>query len=170
MRSISTRAEGPPKPPQEGQCVCRNLTADEIIKPPVTKLTRNTAAEATNVKRSTEVVVGGICLGTILYYSWRWYQGLRKIRDFHLTNEDLEYSDRSAEELLSAQLIDLNRASIEQIIELGISAESAERLLENRPYRNKLELVSRMVLSQEEYSPIKDKVSVAKASESVKIA
>jgi hypothetical protein len=122
------------------------------------------------VKRSTRAVVGGICLGTILYYSWRWYQGLRRIRNFHLTNEDLNYSDRSAEELVSQHLIDLNGASVEQIGELGISTESLERLLENRPYRNKLELLSRMVLSQDEYSAIKNKVSVAEAGESVKIA
>ena len=122
------------------------------------------------MKRSTKAVLGGICLGTILYYSWRWYQGLRRIRNFHLTNADLNYSDRSAEELISQHLLDLNGASIEQIAELGISAESLERLLENRPYRNKLELVSRMVLSQGEYAAIKDKVSVAEAGEPVKIA
>jgi hypothetical protein len=122
------------------------------------------------VKRSTKAVVGGICLGTILYHSWRWYQGFRRIRNFHLTTEDFNYSDRSAEELVSQHLIDLNGASAEQIGELGISRESLERLLENRPYRNKLELVSRMVLSKDEYSAIKDKVSVAEAGEAVKIA
>lgn len=122
------------------------------------------------MKRSTRVVVGGVCLGTILYYSWRWYQGLRRIRDFHLTNEDLNYSDRSAEELIAEHLIDLNSADAETLAGLGMSAESVERLLENRPYRNKLELVSRMVLSQHEYSAIKDRVSVAEAREPVKIA
>lgn len=76
----------------------------------------------------------------------------------------------SAEELVSQHLIDLNAAGAEQIAELGMSAESLERLLENRPYRNKLELVSRMVLSQDEYSAIKDRVSVAGAREPVKIA
>jgi hypothetical protein len=122
------------------------------------------------MKRSIKAVVGGICFGTIFYYGLRWYRGHRRILDCHLTNEDLKYSNRSSEELVSARLIDLNAASVEQIRELGISAESAERLLENRPYRNKLELVSRMVFSQEEYSAIKDKVSVAEARESVKIA
>jgi hypothetical protein len=126
--------------------------------------------EAANVKKSTEAVVGGICLVTILFYSWRWYRGLRRIRNFHLTTEDLNYSDRSAEELVSQHLIDLNGASVGQMGELGILPESLERLLENRPYRNKLELVARMVLSQDEYSAIKDKVSVAEAAESVKIA
>src|ERR1700722_8191314 len=122
------------------------------------------------MKRSTRAVFGGIFLGTILYYSWRWYQGLRRIRDFHLTNEDLNYSDRSAEELIAEHLIDLNSADAETLAGLGMSAESVERLLENRPYRNKLELVSRMVLSQHEYSAIKDQVSVAEAREPVKIA
>ena len=92
------------------------------------------------------------------------------MRNFRLTNEDFNYSDRSADELASQHLIDLNGASVEQIGELGISAESLERLLDNRPYRNKLELVSRMILSQDEYSAIKDKVSVAEAGKPVKIA
>jgi hypothetical protein len=122
------------------------------------------------VKRSTAALVGGICLGAGLYYSWSWYQGRRRIRNFHLTNKDLTYTDWSAEELVSHHLIDLNAADAQQIAELGMSAESLERLLENRPYRNKLELVSRMVLSPDEYSSIKDRVSVAKASEPVKIA
>ena len=122
------------------------------------------------MKRSTRAVIGGIFLGTIPYYSWRWYQGMRRIRNFHLTNEDLNYSDRSAEELVSQHLIDLNAADAEKIAELGMSPESLERLLENRPYRNKLELVSRMVLSQGEYAAIKDKVSVAAARQPVKIA
>jgi hypothetical protein len=82
----------------------------------------------------------------------------------------LYYSDWSTEDLVSHHLIDLNAAASQEIAELGISPQSLERLLENRPYRNKLELVSRMVLSPEEYSSIKDKVSVAKAGEAVKIA
>ena len=122
------------------------------------------------MKRSARAVVGGICLGTILSYSWRWYQGLRRMRNFHLTNEDSTIRTRSAEELVSQHLIDLNGASVEQIGQLGISAESLERLLDNRPYRNKLELVSRMILTQDEYSAIKDKVSVAEAGKPVKIA
>jgi hypothetical protein len=104
------------------------------------------------------------------YGSWRWYRGLRRIRNFHITNEDLNYSNRSAEELVSQHLIDLNAAAPQQIAELGVSVESLERLLENRPYRNKLELISRMILSQDEYSAIKDRVSVAEARHPVKLA
>jgi hypothetical protein len=109
-------------------------------------------------------------MGAILYGGWRWYQGRRRIRNFHLRTDDLNYSDRSAEELASEHLIDLNSGSADQIASLGLSAESQERLLENRPYRSKLELVARMILSQDEYSAIKDRVSVAEAREPVKIA
>jgi hypothetical protein len=76
---------------------------------------RSTAAEGTNVKSSTKAVVGVICLGTILYSNWRWYRGPRRIRNFHLTNEDFNYSDRSAEELISQHLIDLNGASVARV-------------------------------------------------------
>jgi hypothetical protein len=122
------------------------------------------------VKRSTRAIIGGFCVGTVLLYGARWYYRGRRIRNFHLTNEDLNYSDRSAEELLSEHLIDLNSANTDQLINLGLSAQTQERLIDNRPYRNKLELVSRMVLSQDEYAAIKDRVSVAEANESVKIA
>jgi len=126
--------------------------------------------EGTNVKRLTGAVVVGVCLGPVLYYTWRRYQGLRRIRNLHLMNQDLNYADRSPEELVSQRLLDLNSAGPEEIADLGMSSESLERLLENRPYRNKLELVSRMVLSEDEYSAIKDRVSVAEAREPVKIA
>jgi hypothetical protein len=122
------------------------------------------------VKSPTKAIIGGFCLGTILLFGWRWYYGRRRIRNFHLTNDDLNYSDRSAEELVSEHLVDLNSANADQLTKLGLSAETQERLIDNRPYRNKLELISRMVLSQDEYAAIKDRVSVAEANESVKIA
>ena len=122
------------------------------------------------MKRSTKAIIGGFCSGAILIYGWRWYYGRRRIRNFHLTNDDLNYSDHSPEELVSQYLIDLNSANTDQLTELGLSAETQERLIENRPYRTKLELVSRMVLSPEEYAAIKGRVSVAEANEPVKIA
>jgi hypothetical protein len=50
--------------------------------------------------------------------------------------------------------------------------ESVDRLIENRPYRSKLELVSRMVLTEAEYETIREKVRVAedRDREPVKIA
>ncbi len=122
------------------------------------------------MKRSTKAIISGFCLGTFLLYGWRWYYGRRRIRNFHLTTDDLNYSDRSAEELVSEHLIDLNSASTDQLIGLGLSAATQEHLIENRPYRSKLELVSRMILSQNEYDTIKHSVAVAEANEAIKIA
>jgi hypothetical protein len=122
------------------------------------------------VKKSTKAIIGGFCLGTVLLYGWRWYHGRRRIRNFHLTNADLNYPDRSAEELVSEHLIDLNSANADQLTDLGLSPETQERLIETRPYRTKLELLSRMILSQDEYATIKNRVSVAEANQSVKIA
>lgn len=131
---------------------------------------RNRGCGGSNMRRSTKAIIGGFCAGAVLLYGWHWYYGRRRIRNFHLTNDDLNYSDRSAEELVTDRLIDLNSASAAQLTDLGLSAESQDRLIENRPYRTKLELVSRMILSQDEYAAIKAKVSIADANESVKIA
>jgi hypothetical protein len=122
------------------------------------------------VKRPTKANIGGFCLGALVLYGFRWYYGRCRIQTFHLTNDDLNYSDRSAEELASEHLIDLNSANAGQLTKLGIPAETQERLIENRPYRNKLELISRMVVTPDEYATIKDRVSLAEANESVKIA
>jgi hypothetical protein len=122
------------------------------------------------VKKSAKAIIGGFGLGAILLYSYRWYYGRRRIRNFHITNDDLNYSNRSPEELASAHLLDLNSANENQLANLGLSGESQQRLIENRPYRNKLELVSRMVLSQAEYAAIKDRIALAEANETVKIA
>jgi len=54
--------------------------------------------------------------------------------------------------------------------QLGLDTESVNRLIENRPYRNKGELLSRMVVPQEVYAAIKDKIAVANAQEPFKVA
>jgi hypothetical protein len=122
------------------------------------------------MKRAAKAVVSGICLATIVYYTWRWYAGARRIRNLALRTENINYSSHSAEELASEHLADLNSASSDQILAFGMSGEAVQRLLDHRPYRNKLELLSRMVLSPDEYAAIKDKVSVSNGREAVKIA
>ncbi len=68
-------------------------------------------------------------------------------------------------------LVDINEATREQLMSLGI-IESAilERLMENRPYRNKLDLVSRMIIPEALYEQIKHDIVVRKADEPIKIA
>ena len=67
-------------------------------------------------------------------------------------------------------LIDLNQCSVEDFKNLGLDSETAGRVFENRPYRSKLELVSRVMLPNDVYSSIKDRVGVSNPQEPVKVA
>ena len=55
--------------------------------------------------------------------------------------------------------VDLNNASKEQLLSLpGVSDRQADRIIAERPYRSPHELVTRRVLSDDEYEKIKDRV------------
>ena len=86
-----------------------------------------------------------------------------------LDMHDLGYQDLSEAELGKAHLLDLNTAEISDLAALSLGQESLDRLIENRPYRSKLDLLSRMVLSQPEYAAIKDKIGIAHAAEPLKV-
>ena len=120
--------------------------------------------------KRTGFVLGGIGIGVI---GWLWLGRSRasnQVPEIHVTAEDLDYQDLSPEELTSSHLIDLNDSTPDQLKSLNLTPESVERLIENRPYRSKLELVSRMVLTEPEYEMIRDKVGVAEGRAPVKIA
>lgn len=122
------------------------------------------------MKKQTAVFAGVVGAGLA---AWFWFRRLGQrgqLSKIHLTAEDLDYQDLSPADLGSAHLIDLNDAEPAQLKTLNLSPESLERLIENRPYRSKLELVSRMVLSEAEYEAIKEKIGVAEGREPVKIA
>jgi DNA uptake protein ComE-like DNA-binding protein len=111
----------------------------------------------------------GIAVGAIALL---WIRRLREqsTPSIHVTTADLDYQDRSQEELGSADLVDLNNARREELEDLNLNPDSLERIIENRPYRSKLELISRMIVSEAEYETLRDKVGVAEGRESVKIA
>lgn len=69
--------------------------------------------------------------------------------------------------------VDLNEATMDELMRLpGLDRELAERIIENRPYRNKLDLISRLVVPEETYVAIKHLVYVPPeaANEPVKVA
>lgn len=66
--------------------------------------------------------------------------------------------------------MDLNTASHEEFLRIGLDGKMSDRIVENRPYRNKLDLLSRMVIPEQAYGVIRDQVGVAKATEAIKVA
>jgi hypothetical protein len=122
------------------------------------------------MKRSRIVLLAGIGLGVAAYLVLRNIARPKRLPNIELKTQDLDYPDLSPTDLISSHLTDLNQADRAHLLDLGLDAQSVERLIENRPYRSKLELVSRMVLAEELYAEIKDKIAVSNARESFKVA
>jgi len=63
--------------------------------------------------------------------------------------------------LSSKRSIDLNKASKQDLISVpGISAQKADRIIAERPYANTHQLVTRHVLSEDEYVQVQDRLVV----------
>ena len=56
----------------------------------------------------------------------------------------------------SKKQLDINTASEEEMVSIGIEKAAAKKIVEARPYRNKTELVSRQLLSRAQYDKLKD--------------
>lgn len=65
---------------------------------------------------------------------------------------------------------DINSADAEALKKLGLDEVAAGRIVENRPYRNKLELVSRMVIPEKLYGTIRHQIGVRDVEDAVKVA
>jgi DNA uptake protein ComE-like DNA-binding protein len=71
----------------------------------------------------------------------------------------LTVTNPSTFQVYAAELIDLNTATVEQLYGLsGIGDAYADKIIKNRPYARKDELVQRKIVSQATYDRIKDKV------------
>jgi DNA uptake protein ComE-like DNA-binding protein len=120
------------------------------------------------MKSGTAFLIGiGTGVGLFVVAALRLH---RKRHPFEIRSENLHYQEHSFAELAAEHLLDLNTATHDQLANLGMSNDASERIVENRPYRNKLELVSRMVIPEQTYESIKDHIGVARASESTKVA
>jgi helix-hairpin-helix protein len=55
--------------------------------------------------------------------------------------------------------LNINKASQEELMRvLGLDSETAERIVEHRPYPSKLDLLGRMVVPEDVYVTIKDRI------------
>jgi DNA uptake protein ComE-like DNA-binding protein len=71
----------------------------------------------------------------------------------------------------SPELLDLNSCSIQDLLGIGgIDPEWAARIVEARPYRNKMDLLSRMVVPIDVFNLISGRVNIVNPDEAVKIA
>ena len=71
----------------------------------------------------------------------------------------------------SPELLDLNSCSMQDLLAIGgIEPDWAVRIVEARPYRNKMDLLSRMVVPIDVFNVISGRVSIVKPDEAVKIA
>jgi len=65
------------------------------------------------------------------------------------------------EGLSSKRSMDLNKSSKDDLASLpGITSHQADRIIAERPYANTHQLVTRRILSEDEYSQIQDRVVV----------
>ena len=63
--------------------------------------------------------------------------------------------------LSNKRVLDLNRAPKDDLASLpGITPHEADRIIAERPYANTHQLVSRRILSEDEYRQIQDRVAV----------
>ena len=57
-----------------------------------------------------------------------------------------------------SRILDINSAAEADIVALGIEKTVARKIVESRPYRNKRELVSRQLLTMDQYDKVKDQI------------
>ena len=57
---------------------------------------------------------------------------------------------------LNAKTVDINSASEVDIVAIGIDRPVAKKIVDGRPYRNKRDLVTRQLLTADQYNRVKD--------------
>src|SRR3954454_15812003 len=116
------------------------------------------------------VFVAGLCTAGLVSFV---YPQLRGAQARSPQQEQSEPQREERTQGFEGDVLDLNNASEEELQELsGIGPALSARIMENRPYRNKLELVSRMVIPEATYDRIKDQIAFSddSAEEPIQVA
>ncbi len=118
------------------------------------------------MKLKTAIIFGLAVIGVGFVVAWQFG---RRPRPLEITSDDLGFREVSEEELASDHLLDLNTATEEDLLRIGLDKAEVAQIADNRPYRNKLDLLSRMVIPEGTYNAIKHQIGVARATEPVKL-
>ena len=121
------------------------------------------------MRKHTGLILGAIGFATGLYLLSRSAQQ-KSVSQARLTTTNLDYKKVTYRDLASENLTDLNRGDASELLSLGLSRALADRVIENRPYRSKLELVSRLALPEGEYAAIRDRIVVGGSRDPIKVA
>ena len=65
----------------------------------------------------------------------------------------------------SKKQIDINSASEDEMVSIGIEKAAAKKIVEARPYRSKAELVSKQLLTKVQYDKLKDSLVAKRPAE-----
>jgi len=65
----------------------------------------------------------------------------------------------------SKKQIDINSASEDEMVSIGIEKAAAKKIVEARPYRSKAELVSKQLLTKAQYDKLKDSLVAKRPAE-----
>jgi DNA uptake protein ComE-like DNA-binding protein len=126
------------------------------------------------MKKGIGALVSGLLLsllGAALYQAFRAQTQQRQGEEDDAGERRRQQRRRSNRRTRSSGPLDLNSCSVEDLAALpGMLADSAERILEHRPYRNKLDLVSQMVVPEAVYVQISRLITVSEPQEPVKTA
>lgn len=116
--------------------------------------------------KALAALAGGVAAALGIAAAWELKQGRG------IDTERIQRAVSSVKDAAQAiSEIDINSASREQIMALpGLNDEVADRIIDNRPYRNKLDLLSRLVVTEPVYDGIKHLLHVDGSEEPVKIA
>ena len=121
------------------------------------------------MRKHTGFILGALGFAAGLYLLSR-SAPRKSIPAIHVTTADLDYKELGYEDLVAEDLVDLNVAEAPELLKLGLNQAAVDRVIENRPYRSKLELVSRLILSEREYAAIRDRIGVAQGRDPIKVA
>lgn len=85
--------------------------------------------------------------------------------------QELKHKAQQVASVAETTMVHLNEASREELRSLGIDDPALlDRIIEQRPYRNKMDLLARMIVPEDLYNMIKNRIDVRQADEGVKIA